>query len=248
MHLPIRSTLRRDTVASWAPKRFWQDAHVDAAAGGFAVRLDARPLRTPAKAPLIVPTQAMAEAVAAEWRAQSGLVQPDMMPVTRYANSAIDKVVPAFDVVAGLVAAYGATDLLCYRATDQPTLSDRQGALWDPVLDWAVTEFAAPLVVTAGVMPVDQPAQSLAQLSRVVAGMSPFRLAAFHDLVAISGSLLLALAVERRHLSPDAAWAACRIDEDWQAALWGADDEAQETAALREAAFLQAERFLGLCG
>ena len=235
-------------MSGWAAKRFWAEAVTEPCDGGFTVRLDARPVRTPAKAPLILPTLAMAQVIAAEWDAQVGLVNPATMPCTRAANSAIDKVAVQFDEVVGLIAAYGETDLLCYRATGPEALVQRQADAWDLVLDWAANALCAPLRATAGVMHIAQPEASLAALETEVRVLTPFQLAAFHDLVAISGSLVLALAVTRRHLTVEQAWSLSRIDETWQADLWGTDDDAAANEALRKAAFLQADRFFGLCG
>ena len=235
-------------MSGWSARRFWTDASVEAVAGGFAVRLDARPVRTPLKAPLVLPTRDLAEAIAAEWRAQKVKVDPATMPFTRTANSAIDKVAPQFDAVVEMLAAYGASDLLCYRAEHPPELVERQERSWDPLLGWAATALGVPLVATSGVMHIDQPAESLAGLHALVAKQSAFQLAAFHDLVAISGSLILALAVTHHRLSAEDAWQLSRVDEDWQISLWGADEEAAQMAALKRAAFLQADRFYGLCG
>ena len=235
-------------MSGWAAKRFWQQASVEAVEGGYGVRLDTRPVKTPAKQPLVLPTRAMAEAIAAEWDAQQGLIRPDTMPLTRAANSAIDKVAPQMAGVVGEIANYGSTDLLCYRATDPPPLVARQAAGWDPLLDWAHDVLQARLVVTAGVIPVAQPAEGLAHLQRHVAAHTPFQMAALHDLVAISGSLILGLAVARERLRADEAFALSRIDETWQTEQWGEDEEAAALEAVRHAAFLTAERFFALCG
>lgn len=236
------------SVSGWTARRFWTTVGTVPVAGGFAVELDARPVRTPRKSPLILPTLALAEAVAAEWQAQEGKVRPETMPVTRTANSAIDKVAPQHAAVAEMLAAYGASDLLCYRAEGPDGLVARQAAGWDPLLAWAADTLSAPLQVTTGIVPIGQPAESLAVLARLVHGLDPFRLAAFHDLVAISGSLILALAVSHKRLDATEAWALARIDEDWQISLWGEDEEAAEHAALKREAFLAADRFYGLCG
>ena len=235
-------------MSSWTARRFWTDTSAVPVDGGFTVHLDARPVRTPLKAPLVVPTLGLAQAIAAEWQAQTGKVNPETMPFTRTANSAIDKVAPQHAAVAAMLAEYGGADLLCYRAVGPDDLTARQAAAWDPVLDWAKVQMDAPLVVTLGVMHVDQPAASLARLRQAVEALDPFRLSAFHDLVAISGSLVLALAVTHRFLTAEAAWDLSRIDEAWQIALWGEDEEAAEIAALKRGAFLQANRFYGLCG
>jgi chaperone required for assembly of F1-ATPase len=170
------------------------------------------------------------------------------MPFTRTSNSAIDSVARQFDAVADMLSAYGDSDLLCYRATGPDDLVARQAAGWNPLLDWAATVLQAPLRITAGVMHVDQPPASLSALDAAVRRLSPFQLAAFHDLVALSGSLVLALAVTRGRLTADAAWTLSRIDETWQAEVWGTDEEAAERTAFKLAEFLRADRFFALCG
>ncbi len=231
----------------WAAKRFWTQATAEPCEGGFTVRLDGRPVKTPAKTPLVVPTLALAQAIAAEWDAQTGKVDPATMPCTRAANSAIDKLSSQQAEVVEMLAAYGETDLLSHRAEAPPALVARQAAAWDPMLDWAAGTFGARLAVGTGVLPVPQDPVALAALRAPVAALSRFELAAFHDLVAISGSLVLALAVIRGRLTADAAWEASRIDETWQVEQWGPDEEAAEAEAYRRAAFLQADRFFGLC-
>lgn len=235
-------------MSQWAAKRFWSLAHAVDTGAGFTVHLDARPVRTPAKAAFMLPTRAMAQAAAAEWQAQNGKVRPETMPVTRAANSAIDKVTPLHAAVVAEVAGFGGTDLLCYRATYPDALIARQAALWDPVLAWAAQALAAPLTVTSGVIPVPQPRASLATLTARVARLDPFRLMALHDLVAISGSLILGLAVTAGERTAAQAWEACRVDENWQAEQWGADEDATRLQELRRQAFLQADRFYALCG
>jgi len=150
-------------MSGWKAKRFWKEARAEACEGGFTVRLDGRPVKTPAKVALVVPTLAMAEAIAAEWDAQTGEVKPDTMPVTRAANSAIDKIVPQRAAVVEIVAAYGGSDLLCYRAVGPAELIARQAAGWDPLLDWAADALGVRLAVTTGVMHVEQDAAALAR-------------------------------------------------------------------------------------
>lgn len=235
-------------MSTWTARRFWTTASAVPVEGGFTVHLDARPVRTPLKAPLVVPTLALAEAVAAEWQAQEKTVNPETMPFTRTANSAIDKVMPQFAAVADMLAEYGGSDLLCYRADGPADLVALQARHWDPILDWARAELGADLTRTTGVMHVAQPETSLETLRAHVHALSAFQLAAFHDLVAITGSLVLALAVARGRLTAEAAWTLSRVDEDWQISLWGEDEEAAESAALKRAALLQADRFFALCG
>ncbi len=233
---------------AWKIRRFWKGAGTESCAGGFTIRLDGRAVRTPARTLLVVPTLGLANAIAAEWDAQTGTVRPEIMPLTRTANSALDKVVPQFAEVAGLLAAYGGTDLLCYRALAPEALIARQAAAWDPLLDWSDCVLKSPLTATAGVIHIGQPPDSLQRLSDLVHGFSPFHLAALHDLIALSGSLVLALAVTRDRLAAKDAWALSRIDESWQAELWGQDEAAAELTAVKHAAFLDAARFFGLCG
>jgi chaperone required for assembly of F1-ATPase len=235
-------------MSAWTPRRFWTTADVVPSDGGFAVQLDGRPVRTPKKALLVLPTEALARAVAAEWQAVDGKVNPAVMPFTRTANSAIDTVVPAFDQVADMLAEYGGSDLICYRAEGPEELIARQAAAWDPLVDWAATALHSPLTPVTGVMHQPQPKASLQALTAAVRALTPFQLAAFHDLVSISGSLVLALALTRGRLTVDQAWALSRIDEAWQIEQWGEDWEAAEIVALKHAAFLQADRFFALCG
>ena len=191
---------------------------------------------------------AMAEVIAAEWDAQQGRVSPETMPATRAANSAIDNVAIHFAEVAGDLARYGETDLLCYRATSPQELIDRQADAWDPLLAWSAAALRAPLIATAGVMHIRQTDASLAKLSAQVHAFTPFQLAAVHDLIAISGSLVLALAVTRGRLSLDEAWRLSRIDETWQTELWGVDDDAAALESLKRQALSEAARFFALCG
>jgi chaperone required for assembly of F1-ATPase len=169
------------------------------------------------------------------------------MPFTRAANSALDKVAPQFDEVVGLLAAYGGTDLLCYRATGPVELIALQNTAWDPVLDWCATALGAPLVSVAGVMHVAQPEPSVRRLHAMTAALTPFQIAAFHDLVMLSGSLVLAFAVTQGRLTPEQAWTLSRIDETYQASLWGEDDEAVALAESKRLAFHQAAAFWAVC-
>lgn len=235
-------------MSAWKPKRFWTSVTVEPEDGGFTIRLDGRPVRTPAKSPLILPTRQMAEAVAAEWQAQEKEIRPETMPVSRFANSAIDKVRVQFSEVADMLAEYGGTDLLCYRATAPHELADRQAAAWDPLLAWAAGRYLAPLNVTSGVMHIEQPAGSLAALRAALHARDPFRLAALHDLIAITGSLVLGLAIAEGRLSADEGFELSRIDEHWQVGQWGADDEATVNEGLKLAALREAARFSELCG
>lgn len=227
-------------------RRFWQTVHVREDGPGFGLWLDTRRLTTPAGAGLVLPSAALAEAVAEEWRALDGVIAPEAMPLTRAANTAMDRVPPHRGEVVGEIASYGATDLLCYRAESPAELAARQARAWDPLLIWAARELGAPLVVTAGITPVVQPRASLSALEQAVAGHDAFGLTALHDLVALSGSLVLGLAVSSGVREAADVWQLSRIDEAWQAEFWGLDAEAEALAAERRAGFLSAARFLAL--
>lgn len=235
-------------MSGWAMKRFWTAADVAETEGGYTVTLDGRPVRTPAKAAFVVPTRALAEACAAEWEAQVDEVRPDTMPRTRTANSAIDKVAVQKEEVSSLIAAYGETDLLCYRAEAPDGLIARQAEAWDPLLDWAAETLGARLVPVAGVIARPQDQVALAKLAEATAAFDAFELAAFHDLVALSGSLVIGFAAVHRAQPADRLWEISRIDEDWQEEQWGVDEEAAAQAALKRRAFLDAAEILELLG
>ncbi|MEM6596134.1 MAG: ATP12 family chaperone protein, partial [Pseudomonadota bacterium] len=166
-------------MSDWAAKRFWTKASVETAEGGYTVALDGRPVRTPAKAPLILPSRAMALKVAAEWDAQEDKIEPLTMPYTRSANAATDKVTAQHAEVADMLASYGDSDLICYRAADPQGLVERQNKGWDPLVDWSATQLKAPLKVFVGVMHASQSKDSLKTLSQRVHALSPFQLTAF---------------------------------------------------------------------
>lgn len=231
-----------------AQRRFWNHVAIAAGGDGFAVELDGRRIATPAGAALIVPTRAMAQAVAAEWEAQADTVDPATMAVTRSANAAIDKVRPRHAEVADMLAAYGDSDLLCYRAADPAGLCARQAAAWDPALDWAQTALGARLHTRIGVVHQPQDGAVLARLAARVHALDPFRLAAFHDLVGLSGSLILGFAAARDWRDGGTIWELSRLDEIWQQELWGIDAEAAAAAETRRLAFLDAKRVHDLCG
>lgn len=230
-------------MSEWAQKRFWTEATAAETEAGFAVHLDGRPIKTPAKSSLTLPTLALAEALAEEWRAQEEIVRPSTMPMTRMANSAIDKVIPQRADVEEHLLSYGETDLLCYRAESPQALVERQADAWDPWLEWLAEKTGVRLVVASGVIPVNQAPEALDRLKSEFHAFSAFELAAFHDLVTLPGSLVLGLAVTSHSANPNEIWDLARIDELWQIEQWGEDEEAQENNALKKQAFLDAARF-----
>lgn len=233
-------------MSAWKQKRFWTNVTVVQDDAGFAVELDDRRVKTPAKAPFVVPTRGLADAVAAEWEAQEGQVDPTVMPFTRSANAAIDKVRHQHAEVADMMAAYGDSDLLCYRATDPEELVKRQADQWNPALNWAAEVLYTPLAVHTGVIHKAQSPEILGRFSDRIHAMSEFQLAGFHDLVSLSGSLVLAFAVAHDWRDPDVIWTISRLDELWQAEQWGPDEEAEAQIEIKRQAFLHAHRFFAL--
>lgn len=226
-------------------KRFYKAATAQDTGAGWTVHLDSKPIRTPAKAPFLAPER-VAAAAAAEWAAQVDVVKPAEMPITRAVNSAIDRTGPEFSAVVEMVAAYGGTDLICYRAEGPSELVRRQLDGWTPLIAWAEERFAARLVATTGVMHALQPADGQEKLAMAVALYDPLALTAVYDLVALSGSLIIGLAVAEKRLSVSEGWALSRIDETWQAEQWGVDDEAAALAERKEGEFAAAARLLTL--
>jgi len=227
-------------------KRFYTDAAATAEAGGWAIRLDGRGVKTPARAPLIVPGEALAVAMAAEWQAQGEVIDPATMPMTGFANATIDRVLPALGAFRGQIAAYGASDLFCYRAEGPAPLVARQAAAWDPLLGWARARHDAALTVTDGIMPVEQPAAALANLRAAVEAIAPWQLAGAAVLTQIGGSLVGMLAHLAGEIDAAALFEAASLDERWQAETWGEDDEAEARLAARRTEFLDAARYCAL--
>jgi chaperone required for assembly of F1-ATPase len=227
-------------------KRFYDKAAAAPAAGGVALFLDARPVKTPARAALEVPTDALAEAIADEWNAQGETVEPRTMPLTGLANAAIDRVAPEPAAFAAVLARYGESDLLCYRAGGPRPLVERQAAAWDPLLAWARRRYDVDFAVTAGIVHRPQPPATVERLAAAVAARDAFRLAALSPLVTISGSLVIALALAEGEVGLDQAWAAATVDEAWQAEQWGEDPLAVEALENRRREFDAAYRFLTL--
>ncbi|HEX8241401.1 MAG TPA: ATP12 family protein [Allosphingosinicella sp.] len=227
-------------------KRFYKQATVSPEAGGVAIMLDGRPVRTPGRNLLRVPTEELAEAVAAEWNGQGEQIDPRSMPLTGLANAAIDRVAPDPAAFARTLAEYGESDLLCYRAEGPQSLVERQSRVWDPLLGWARTRFGVEIETTAGVMHRRQPPETVEQLRRAVAARGAFQLAGLAPLVTIAGSLIIALALAEGAIGLEAAWDAALLDEAWQAEQWGADPLAAASLENRRREFEGAYLFLTL--
>jgi chaperone required for assembly of F1-ATPase len=220
------------------PKRFYRDVTVVAENDRFAIRLDGRGAKTPGRKTLDLPTEMAAKLVAAEWDAQKDVIDPHAMPVTRIVNTAIDSVVDQMDAVGADIAAYAASDLVCYRAEAPAKLVDLQKTHWDPVLHWSKDVLQAPFLVAEGILHVAQDTQSLQTITDAVRRVrDPIALSSLHVMTTLSGSCLIALMTAAGALSVDAAWLAASLDEDWTTALWGQDEEAAYRARRRRAEF-----------
>jgi chaperone required for assembly of F1-ATPase len=227
-------------------KRFWKEVSVEPEGDSWSVRLDGRPVRTPARASLTLPTQPLAEAIADEWRKVEGEIDPRSMPLTGLSNAAIDRVAPDQVAFAQGLARYAEADLTCYRAEGPPGLIERQSEHWDALLGWARRRYDLDFVTTSGLIHVAQPPATVERLAHAVAALDPFQLAGLSPLVTIGGSLISALAVLDRAISPDDAWDAVSVDERWQLDQWGADAEAEAALDHRRRDFLAGARFLEL--
>lgn len=227
-------------------KRFYDVVAVGEQPDGFSILLDARPIKTPAGAPLLAPTRRLAEAIAAEWREQGDKLNPETMPLTKTLNTAVDRISMNRDAIVADLAKYAATDLLCYRAGSPAELARRQTVAWDPWLDWAAERFGARLCVTTGVTHIAQPETAIKHLHAAIAAHDNHRLVVLHAGITITGSAVLGLALVAKAITAVDAFAAAQIDEMYQAELWGSDAEAETARAHRLADLKAAEAFLSL--
>lgn len=227
-------------------KRIYKSVKARATGDGWGVALDGRPLRTPAKHELRLPSERLAAAIAAEWDAQDPDIRPETMPLTRLAATAIDRTAEKRAEIAADVANYAGTDLVCYRADHPPALVARQEAVWQPLIDWAASRYDAGLAVTSGIVPLTQSPTSLKIFTAVVTALDDFRLTAIQAATAACGSLVVALALYEGRLDADAAFAASQLDETFQIEAWGEDAEATQRRAALAADIQATARFLDL--
>ena len=228
------------------PKRFYKEASVEPRDGGYAVLLDGRGVKTPAKTPLVLPTHALAEAVAEEWNRQGEHIDPRTMWFTKLANTAIDRVTPRRDAVVDELAAFSGTDLICYMADHPVGLAQRQAAHWAPLIVWAEEALGASLRVTPGLMHVPQDEATLAAMRAAIEAASDFELAGLHNAVTLTGSTVIGLALLHGRLTVDQAFDAAHVDEAWQAYLSGEDEDEAARLAMRHEELADTARFLAL--
>jgi chaperone required for assembly of F1-ATPase len=227
-------------------KRFWKAAEVVSAGDGHAIALDGRRVKTPARAELVVPNRALAEAVAAEWNRCGEDVDPRAMPLTGLANAAIDRIAPDQQNYAAGIASYGESDLVCYRAEGPAALVARQAESWDALLGWARRRYDVDFACQTGIMHVPQPEDTVRKLAHAVSSLDAFELAGLSPLVTIGGSLVVALAVLEEMMPAEAGWEAVSLDDRWQLEQWGDDPEARAALDARRRDYLAAARFLEL--
>jgi chaperone required for assembly of F1-ATPase len=227
-------------------KRFYRKAEAAKRAGGYAVTLDGKPIKTPGKRDLLAPSGALAAAIAEEWNAQETEVRTATMPLTRLATTTLDRVATQRDAIIRQTANYAGTDLVCYRATHPPALAARQQAVWQPLIDWALLRYDAPLVITSGVIPKSQSAESLRAFTAAVAEQNDFALTALHVVTAACGSLIIALALLEGQLDAHQAFVASQLDESFQIERWGEDAEQAGRRSALAAEIQAAARLISL--
>jgi chaperone required for assembly of F1-ATPase len=228
------------------PKRFYEEVSVEEQDSGFAVLLDGRTVRTPLKLQLILPSHALAAAIAEEWSAQDAHVDPATMPLSRLAITAIDGVAQHAGEVAADIVKFAGNDMLCYRAGTPEALVELQTEAWDPVLNWVDTELGARFVLAEGIVPVVQSETALKRIAGAVTAYDPMGLTSLHVMTTLTGSALLALAHALGLLTVEETWAAAHVDEDWQISQWGVDVEAADRREKRWQEMQAASRFLRL--
>lgn len=228
------------------PRRFYEKVEIRGAPGHFELCLDGKPVRTPMKKALVLPNRPLAEAVAEEWQAQGEHVDPDTMPVTRLANTTIDRVAPRRSDIVDEIVAYAGSDLLCYRASDPRELIARHVEFWDPILDWVANEIGARFVLVEGVIHREQPVPTQKAVRAAFEAHEDFALTGLHNVMTLTGSAILALALVHGHIGADDAWAVAHVDEDWQIEQWGEDEEARLRREQRRMEFDATYRFISL--
>ena len=220
------------------PARFYKDAGTDLRDGQWHLLLDGRPARTPAKRFLAVADRTVALALVAEWLTQADVIRAATMPLTRLLNAAIDGVALQAEAVRDEIVRYGGNDLICYRADAPAELVELQAEAWDPLMEWARVHLGADLMTARGIVHAEQPDSAAKGIRDAVSGVpSPVPLAALSLVTTLTGSAVIALALASGHLDAAAAWAAAHVDEDYQARIWGADDEAATRQANRRRDF-----------
>ncbi len=235
--------LSRDRIVRPLPKKFYKLASVT---DDLGIALDGRAVKTPMKAKLVLPSRGLAEAIAAEWNAQEEFINPAAMPLTKLANTAIDRAGLERKFVAGQVVEFAGSDMVCYRAEAPEKLVKLQASAWDPIVAWAEATMNAKVTFVSGIIHQKQEAATLVRIEAHVAGLSNFELTVAHNLTTLTGSALLGLMLTAGAISAEQGWSAAHVEEDFQIATWGEDDEAGARRALRRIDFDGSLQFLNL--
>jgi chaperone required for assembly of F1-ATPase len=235
--------LSRDRIHRPLPKRFYKSAAVIDQLG---IALDGRNVKTPLKAALVLPTRALADAVAAEWDAQIEVINPHAMPLTKLANTAIDRATTEKSKIAAEILEFAGSDMVCYRVESPAGLVLRQAAHWDPIIAWAKADLKVDFATANTITHKRQSPAALQALEAHITSLDPFSFVAVHNLTTLTGSALLAAMVAAGKIPPDAAWLAANVDEDWQIETWRADAEASARRAGRFNEFSACVRFVNL--
>lgn len=241
----LQKAIKADGVRN-LPKRFYKSVDVAGEVPSLSIQLDGRAIKTPSKASLAVPTAALANAVAAEWDGQGEHIDPATMPLTRLCNTAIDRIGDDPTNIIAELTDFAGSDLICYRADTPQGLVERQKAAWDPLLAFAEEKIGGQFLSVCGLMHQIQPAPALEAMNRYYLSQSAFSLTAMHNITTLTGSSIIAAAVQQGRLDGDQAWTAAHIDEDWQIEHWGTDDEAVTRRAGNRREFDAALQFLDL--
>ena len=228
-------------------KRFYETVGVEKVKAGYQLTLDGRPIRSPGRRDLVLPSRALADAVGAEWEAQLETVDPTVMPTMSLVATAIDRVAPQREHVISTIAGFAKSDLLCYRAEEPADLTARQLVHWQPLLDWCAETFNTPLSITGGLMPLTQPKESIVGLRSIVATFDDLPLAALHEITTLLGSLVIALAIVKGRITVGQGVDAAQLDETYQIERWGEDAEAVSRRSKVRQDVLVAAEFLRLC-
>ena len=222
-------------------KRFYKNVTVGE---GFEVLLDSKPVKTPGRNDLVLPTSVLADLISKEWAAQRGAIKPATMPLTRLANTALDTTSRHRETIIGEILAYAGHDLVCYRADMPPALLAAEQAAWDPYLEWLENACQVRLKITTGIATVTQDNKALEDLEEMLEHMENFGLTALHNATTLTGSLVLALALMKGFRTQDEIWAAANIDEDFQIAEWGEDEEAKAARVAKAGVWFAVASFI----
>jgi chaperone required for assembly of F1-ATPase len=235
--------LSRDRIVRPMPKRFYKVVGVTEK---LEITLDGRIVKTPLKVPLVLSNRALADAVAAEWEAQKDTINPGAMPLTKLANTAIDRATRERPGISAEILSFAGSDMVCYRANKPASLVVLQSQYWDPVVAWVGQALHADFATVDSISHVAQSENALRTVARHVDGLNAFTFTAVHNLTTLSGSALLALMLGAGGISPEQAWLAANVDEDWQIATWGKDNEAETRRAGRSREFSACVNFISL--